>query len=104
MLFEFSDEHGELRRTVRDFFEKESDETRVRELMSSEQGFDPTCWGRMAEELGLVGLIVSEKHGGAEFGMVELAIVRGRDGSRAALRSVSLECRARDERARTRGQ
>ena len=75
MLFEFSDEHGELRRTVRDFFEKESDESRVRELMSSEQGFDPTCWGRMAEELGLVGLIVSEKHGGAGFGMVELAIV-----------------------------
>jgi alkylation response protein AidB-like acyl-CoA dehydrogenase len=75
MLFEFSDEHGELRRTVRNFFEKESDEKRVRELMSSEQGYDPACWSRMAEELGIVGLIVSERHGGAGFGMIELAIV-----------------------------
>jgi len=75
MLFEFSDEHGELRRTVRNFLEKESDENRVRELMSSEQGFDATTWGRMAEELGIVGLIISERHGGAGFGMVELAIV-----------------------------
>jgi len=75
MLFEFSDEHGELRRTVRDFLEKESDENRVRELMVSEQGYDPTCWSRMAEELGIVGLIVSERHGGAGLGMVELAIV-----------------------------
>jgi len=75
MLFEFSDEHGELRRTVRNFLEKESDENRVRELMASEQGHDLTCWGRMAEELGIVGLIVAERHGGAGFGMVELAIV-----------------------------
>ena len=75
MLFEFSDEHGELRRTVRNFFEKESDEKRVRELMSTEQGYDPASWSRMAEELGIVGLIVSEKHGGAGLGMVELAIV-----------------------------
>jgi len=75
MLFEFSDEHGELRRTVRNFLEKDSDESRVRELMESEQGYDPTVWGRMAEELGIVGLIASEQHGGAGFGMIELAIV-----------------------------
>ena len=75
MLFEFSDEHDELRRTVRNFFEKESDENRVRELMVSEQGYDPTCWSRMAEELGIVGLIVSERHGGADFGLVVLAFV-----------------------------
>jgi len=75
MLFEFSDEHGELRRTARDFFEKDSDENRVRELMSTEQGYDPATWSRMAEELGIVGLIVSEQHGGAGLGMIELAIV-----------------------------
>lgn len=75
MLFEFSDEHEELRRTVRDFLEKESDEKSVRELMASERGYDPATWSRMAEELGLVGLIVSEQHGGAGFGMIELAIV-----------------------------
>jgi len=75
MLFEFSDEHGELRRTVRNFLEKDSDENRVRELMESERGYDETSWNRMAEELGIVGLIASERHGGAGFGMVELAIV-----------------------------
>ena len=75
MLFEFSDEHDELRRTVRNFLEKDSDEKRVRNLMESEQGYDPTSWSRMAEELGIVGLIVSERHGGAGFGMIELAIV-----------------------------
>jgi alkylation response protein AidB-like acyl-CoA dehydrogenase len=75
MLFEFSDEHEELRRTVRSFLEKESEENRVRELMADANGFDPALWARMAEELGIVGLIVDEKHGGAGFGTVELAIV-----------------------------
>jgi len=75
MLFEFSDEHEELRRTVRSFLEKEAEENRVRELMADESGFDPALWARMAEELGIVGLIVDEEHGGAGFGNVELAIV-----------------------------
>jgi len=75
MMFEFSDEHEELRRTVRAFLEKESEESRVRELMADESGFDPALWSRMAEELGIVGLIVDEVHGGAGFGTVELAIV-----------------------------
>ncbi len=75
MLFEFSDEHEELRRTVRGFLEKEAEEARVRELMADESGFDPALWSRLAEELGLVGLIVDEEHGGAGFGNVELAIV-----------------------------
>jgi alkylation response protein AidB-like acyl-CoA dehydrogenase len=108
MLFEFSDEHDELRRTVRDFLEKESDEKSVRELMASERGYDPTTWSRMAEELGLVGLIVSEQHGGAGFGMIELAIVAEEMGrvllcapylSSAVLATSALELAA-DEAAR----
>ncbi len=108
MLFEFSDEHEELRRTVRDFLEKESDEKSVRELMASERGYDPTTWSRMAEKLELVGLIVSEQHGGAGFGMVELAIVAEEMGrvlfcapylSSAVLATSALELAA-DEAAR----
>jgi alkylation response protein AidB-like acyl-CoA dehydrogenase len=108
MLFEFSDEHEELRRTVRDFLEKESDEKSVRELMASERGYDPTTWSRMAEELGLVGLIVSEQYGGAGFGMIELAIVAEEMGrvllcapylSSAVLATSALELAA-DEAAR----
>ncbi|MDJ0851844.1 MAG: acyl-CoA dehydrogenase family protein [Myxococcota bacterium] len=75
MLFEFSDEHEDLRRTVRSFLEQESEESRVRELMADESGFDAALWQRMAQELGIVGLIVDEPHGGAGFGNVELAIV-----------------------------
>lgn len=75
MIFEFSDEHGELRRTVRSFLEQQSDEARVRELMADEGGFDSELWRRMAQELGIVGLIVDERHGGAGFSGVELAIV-----------------------------
>ena len=74
MLFEFSDEHEELRRTVRAFLENEAEETRVRELMSDESGLDKTLWTRMAEELGIVGLIVDEKHGGAGFGNVPFSM------------------------------
>jgi alkylation response protein AidB-like acyl-CoA dehydrogenase len=74
-MFEFSDEHEELRRTVRAFLASESDEARVRELMAGETGFDPATWRRMAEELGLTSLIVPEAYDGAGFGMVELAIV-----------------------------
>jgi alkylation response protein AidB-like acyl-CoA dehydrogenase len=82
MIFDFSDEHGELRRTVRSFLEQESDEARVRELMADERGFDTELWRRMAEELGIVGLIVDERHGGAGFGNVELAIVMEEMGRR----------------------
>ena len=79
MAFEFSDEHEELRRTVRQFFENESDETKVRELMASERGFEDATWKQMAEELGLAGLIVPEIHGGADFGAVELAALDDAD-------------------------
>ncbi len=72
--FSFTDEHQELRATVRAFLEKRSDEKAVRASMASERGFDPEVWRQLAEELGLVGLIIPEEHGGAGFGYVELLI------------------------------
>ena len=42
--------------------------------MASERGYDPEVWKQLAEELGLVGLIIPEEHGGAGFGPVELLI------------------------------
>ncbi len=74
MNLTFTDEHEDLRRTVRQFLERESSETRVRELMESELGYDPKTWSRLAEELGLAGLIIPERHGGAGFGPIELCI------------------------------
>ena len=73
--FSFTEEHDELRATVRAFLEEKSDEQAVREQMATERGWDPEIWTQMAEELGLAGLIIPEVHGGADFSPVELLIV-----------------------------
>jgi alkylation response protein AidB-like acyl-CoA dehydrogenase len=72
--FVFTDEHHELRKTVRAFLEKRSDEKAVRAVMASERGYDPEVWKQLAEELGLAGLIIPEEHGGAGFAPIELLI------------------------------
>ncbi len=72
--FNFTDEHDELRATIRAFLEAKSHEDAVRTAMASERGFDDAVWKQMAEELGLAGLIIGEEHGGAGFSYVELLI------------------------------
>ena len=72
--FVFTDEHDELRKTVRAFLQRRSDEKAVRAAMATERGYDPAVWQQLAEELGLVGLIIPEEHGGAGFGPVELLV------------------------------
>jgi len=72
--FSFTDEHEELRATLRAFLEKRSPEEAVREQMAGERGHDPEVWRQMAEELGLAGLLIDEAHGGAGFSAVELLI------------------------------
>jgi alkylation response protein AidB-like acyl-CoA dehydrogenase len=74
MDFSFTQEHEELRQTVRRFLERESPEARVRALMETAAGYDERTWKRMAEELALPGLVVPERYGGAGLGTVELAI------------------------------
>ncbi len=69
------DEHQELRRTVRRFLETASAGAEVRRAMETESGYDPEVWRRLAGELGLVGLIVPERHGGSGAGTPELVVV-----------------------------
>jgi alkylation response protein AidB-like acyl-CoA dehydrogenase len=64
-----------LRSTARDFFEKYSDESAVRSAMETDEGFDRALWSRMADELGLQGLLVPDRFGGNELGFVQLQIV-----------------------------
>lgn len=71
----FTNEHDQLRQTVRRFLENESNEQTVRKLMETERGYDAKTWERMALELSLLGLIVPEQYEGAGLGTVELAIV-----------------------------
>ena len=75
MDISFTNEHEQLRQTVRRFLENESNEQTVRKLMETERGYDARTWERMASELSLVGLIVPEQHGGAGLSPIELGIV-----------------------------
>jgi alkylation response protein AidB-like acyl-CoA dehydrogenase len=71
----FTDEQEELRRTMRRFCEDRSPSIEVRRLMASTEGYSPPVWNQMASQLGLQSLTIPERHGGAGFGYVELAIV-----------------------------
>ncbi|MEH0554840.1 acyl-CoA dehydrogenase family protein [Streptomyces sp. B21-101] len=71
----FSEEQDELRKVVRSFLARHSDEANVRSLAADPQGHDPVVWRRMAGELGLQGLAVPEEYGGSGFGYVDLGIV-----------------------------
>jgi alkylation response protein AidB-like acyl-CoA dehydrogenase len=73
--FAFDAEQEELRAVLRTFFDKTSPESEVRRLMDTEDGFDRSLWRRMAEEIGLQGLAVPERFGGAGAGMVEVGLV-----------------------------
>ena len=70
-----TDEHVELQQLVRRFLERHSDEAAVRELMATDAGCDSGVWHQLAEQLGLVALIVPEEFGGQGYGFRELAVV-----------------------------
>lgn len=75
MVFEFSAEHHALRESVRAFARAVSPEPEVRRAMALPDGYDRAVWARMAGELGLPGLAVPQRYGGAGAGPVEAAIV-----------------------------
>lgn len=67
-------EQDGLRTTVRRFLADNVPLTRVRELMASEEAFDPAIWRGIAD-LGVTGLAVPEEYGGEGYGMQELCYV-----------------------------
>jgi alkylation response protein AidB-like acyl-CoA dehydrogenase len=73
--FSFNEDQQHLRASVRRFLDHYSSEADVRRLMHTDQGFDPAVWSRMANELGLQGLIIPEEYGGSGASWVELGIV-----------------------------
>jgi alkylation response protein AidB-like acyl-CoA dehydrogenase len=70
-----SEEHAELRATVRRLLETRSPEASVRTVMDSEHGYDPELWLQMAGQLGLHGLGLPETFGGSGYGPQETTIV-----------------------------
>ncbi len=74
MNFGLSEEQELLQQTVAQFIENESPVTRVRELYDGDAPYDPAAWKGICE-LGISGLMVPEEFGGAELGLVDLALV-----------------------------
>ncbi len=74
MDFGFSEEQEMLRQSARDFLAKEAPMTYVRKMMDDDRGFADAQWKQMAE-LGWMGLILPEAHGGAGLDFVDMVVV-----------------------------
>ena len=69
-----SDHRRLLADSVADFAARGTDMTRVRRLRGSRDEYDRAAWSKMAE-LGWLGILVPEQHGGLGLGLTEMAIV-----------------------------
>ena len=74
MDFGLSEEQELLQETVRGFVQKECPPARLRELFDEGTGHDAALWKGLAE-MGLMGLVVPEEHGGAGMEVLDLALV-----------------------------
>jgi alkylation response protein AidB-like acyl-CoA dehydrogenase len=74
MDFGLSEEQELLRQEVRKFLDERCPMDQVRALMASPEGYAPELWREMGQ-LGWLGLIVPEAHGGAGLGWVDLIVL-----------------------------
>jgi alkylation response protein AidB-like acyl-CoA dehydrogenase len=72
--FVLTDEQQLLRSTVRKLAETRGASEQVREVMSTDEAVDHAAWTELAQ-MGLVGLLVPEEHGGSGSSLVEACIV-----------------------------
>jgi alkylation response protein AidB-like acyl-CoA dehydrogenase len=73
VAFSVTEEQQALRSAVADLMARRSGEAQVRALMATDTGFDPAVWRELAA-MGLTGLLIGEKYGGADAGPVEMGI------------------------------
>jgi len=74
MALILTSEEEQLRDSVRRFVADRSPLPRLRELMSSGQPYDAAAWKQLSAQLGLAGLIIPDKYGGAEAGYAALSV------------------------------
>ncbi|SEK22071.1 acyl-CoA dehydrogenase family protein [Streptacidiphilus jiangxiensis] len=67
-------EQDEIARALRDALSKQAGMEEVRAAAATPVGYDAELWRRLAEQLGLAGLALPERHGGTGLGPVELAL------------------------------
>lgn len=75
MEFALSTEQEDFRQTLREFISARSPLARVREVVTTDRGYDPDLWSAMSEQLGLSGLLVPDQYGGSEATVMEAALV-----------------------------
>jgi alkylation response protein AidB-like acyl-CoA dehydrogenase len=75
MDFAFSPEQEALRDSVRSFLAAEAPSAYVRAMIDDERGFSDELWAKMAD-LGWLGLVVPEGHGGTGGGLLDLVVVQ----------------------------
>jgi len=74
MDFALSEEQEMLRNSARDFLTKECPKTLVRQMETDEKGYSPSLWKGMAD-LGWMGLVFPEEHGGSGMTFLDLSIL-----------------------------
>jgi len=74
MDLSLSEQQEMLRKTARDFFEKECPKSLVREMAEDERGYSPDLWHKMAG-LGWMGLVFPAEYGGAGATFLDLAVL-----------------------------
>jgi alkylation response protein AidB-like acyl-CoA dehydrogenase len=74
MDFVLSPEQNDFRQSVRQFVEKLSPLSKVRQVVATAPGYDGDLWSRMSRELGLPSLLIPEEYDGAGATMIEVAI------------------------------
>lgn len=73
MDFSFAQDQELIRKSAKEFFEKECPKDKVRELKEEPKGYDPNMWKKMAK-LEFMGLVIPEEYGGTEGEFVDLMI------------------------------
>src|SRR5580704_19150828 len=63
-----------LRQSARSLLERECPSAHVRQMLDDERGYSPELWRKMAD-LGWLGLVLPDEHGGAGLNYVDLVVV-----------------------------
>jgi acyl-CoA dehydrogenase len=74
MNFEFSDEQKQLRNEARRFLEAKCPPAAVRKILEGAEPFDRELWKGLGE-MGFLGVVIPEEHGGLGLGYLELCVV-----------------------------
>jgi alkylation response protein AidB-like acyl-CoA dehydrogenase len=85
MEFAFNDDQLAIRETAETYLADAAGLEQLRAVIQSGTGFDADLWNGLAGEMGFVGLMVPEAHGGAGLSAVEMALVLEQTGARLAV-------------------